>query len=515
MKFISSEDLELFFKAALLLFLSLTFKISVCGDMPEETFSNLKSSLDAKQYDEAMGLCEKIVGEKRTQEEIWYAKYTMGNIQHFRGDWDKALQYYLDAYESYPLRAEPLEKISKYYRLKKQNDLAYIFAAQGKKIPCPESQELSIDESVYNYRFDEELSVVAYYTQFKDEGYAAAEKLLFNKKTPPLVKCNTERNLRFYVKSLEALRFQPLSISPPLIREGAEFRYQPMNPSILKTSEGYQVICRCVNYTQKGGKNHQIIDQKKGDVFRTRNYLLDYDKDFNLISQKEVIDDISQPMKYCPYTPIEGFEDSRLFNYDNSLWVTCTVMDMNPYHAPQIGLYRLGDPIANDQHVSMELFIPLQSPNPKQCEKNWLPFVKDGKMHVLYSCDPFVIYQIDPKTGSVDPVLRKEQEEDFSSFRGSAGPIPFDDGYLVVIHQVATDTERYYFHRFLFLDNEYNITRISPLFTYKGAQVEYCCGMTLDYSGANLVMTVGIEDREALFAFLDVDAVRKLLGEKK
>jgi len=90
----------LFFKAALLLFLSLTFKISVCGDMPEETFSNLKSSLDAKQYDEAMGLCEKIVGEKRTQEEIWYAKYTMGNIQHFRGDWDRALQYYLDAYES-------------------------------------------------------------------------------------------------------------------------------------------------------------------------------------------------------------------------------------------------------------------------------------------------------------------------------------------------------------------------------------------------------------------------------
>ena len=127
---------------------------------------------------------------------------------------------------------------------------------------------------------------------------------------------------------------------------------------------------------------------------------------------------------------------------------------------------------------------------------------------MIYSFDPLIIYKVDPMTGEYIEAVHHEQKHDFSYYRGSAGPIPFRDGYLVVIHQIAFDDDRFYFHRFLYLDADYKITHYSKPFIYNHHGVEFCSGMTIDHSGMNLIMTVGIEDREALLAFIPLDTVK-------
>lgn len=482
-------------------------------DDPSNVFYLAQSYKAMQQYDQAITWYTTRISQGGERDEVWYSKFMLGEIYNLLGNREKGLEYYLDAYEYNPARAEPLEKITLHYRLNKQYELAYLFARQGIKIPYPPIGSLFVDPSIYNYRFDEELSIAAYYTSFKQDGFESIEKLLLNKSFPTAVKEQAHRNLRFYVQELKDVHLKSLPINPPLIRDDSTLKYNPMNPSIIKTDNGYSAICRCVNYVQKGGKDHKMILQNPHEKFlmKTRNFLLEYDKDFNLVSQKEIIDELSSSLKYSPRVPIEGFEDSRLFKFNETLWISATVHDMDTSHMPQIGLYRLPASSSNPSKIHVEHFIPLKRPRKDLTEKNWLPFAKDKYIYMIYSFDPLIIYKVDPATGEYTEAVNREQKHDYSYYRGSAGPISFMNGYLVVVHHVAFDNDRFYFHRFLRLDADHNITHYSKPFIYEHHGVEFCSGMTIDHSGTNLIMTVGIEDREAILAFIPLDTVKSLL----
>ena len=170
-----------------------------------------------------------------------------------------------------------------------------------------------------------------------------------------------------------------------------------------------------------------------------------------------------------------------------------------------------------DAVVNVETLIPLFGPDPNRCEKNWLPFVKNNELHLIYSYSPFTIYKtfFDPVSGRVMQQVLKPNENpthDFSRFSGSAAPIEFDNGYLLLVHEtIYDDTQRNYMHRFLYMDPDFNIRKMSKPFTFLHKGIEYSCGMTIDHSEKNLVLAVGIEDREAYLCTVDLDLVRGLL----
>ena len=179
----------------------------------------------------------------------------------------------MDTYQYHPSRAEPLHNVSTYYRKKGDHDLAYLFAKQGAKIPYPKNDILFVSHPVYDYQFDEEISIAAFYTQFKDEGFAAANRLILNKNVPEEIKEQTYRNILFYTKNLSYNKLEPIQFELPLIREGYGEKYLPMNPSIQKTERGYDVICRTVNFSQKGAVDYQSRDPLS-KIIKTRNFLL-------------------------------------------------------------------------------------------------------------------------------------------------------------------------------------------------------------------------------------------------
>lgn len=458
-----------------------------------------------RQYDDSLKWYKTRIEKGGWKEEVWFSKYMIGEMYQEMGDWDNALKWYLDAYEYTPERSEPLHKIANYYRLKGQNFLSYLFAKQGLVIPYPKEHLLFVSYPVYKYQFDEEISIAAYYTPYKAEGFAAANRLVFNRNAPDYIKDQSYKNLRHYVENLKTVNLKPIEIELPFIREGSDERYNPMNPSIQKTNEGYNVICRTVNFTQAGGKDYKSMDPNDSAI-RTKNFLVRYDKEFNLISQKEIVENL--PRVKHP-TRVLGLEDSRLIESNPDHWMLSTTCDTHPGTVGQSLCKIKNDP--NSKSLQVEKLVPLKGPDPLRCEKNWLPFLKNGELHAIYSYDPMTILKINRETGECVKIKEKETAHDFSKFRGSAAPIAFDDGYLLLVHEVVFDDQRYYLHRFVFLDKDFNITKVSKPFTFFHKGIEYCCGMAPDHSGKQCILSIGFEDKQAFLAFVDLDHIRGLL----
>jgi tetratricopeptide (TPR) repeat protein len=448
-------------------------------------------------------------------EEAWYSKYMQGQCYHEMGQWEKAFNCYLDAYAYNPDRAEPLYEIAKHYRANKQYDFAYFFAKQAASIPYPSHGQLFVSNPIYDYLIDQEISIAAYYTPYYEDGFNSVNRLILSKKAPDYVRNYAYQNVLYYIEPIENVEYQPIVFNLPLLRENQSQHFNPMNPTIKKTDDGYAVICRTVNYFQYGGKffvSMDIFDPTSKII--TKNFLLKYDCEFNLLSQQEIIENLQR--NHFNFINCVGLEDCRMFLFNESIWFTCTTLDTNPCRAHQISLCKLEDK-GIDNSINVERLIPLMGPNLKRCEKNWLPFVKNNEIFAIYSYDPFVIYKLknDEQLCSINnnaAIVNEPQKLNFTRFCGSAPPIEFNDGYLFLVHEVAyAEDRRHYMHRFLYMDRDLNITKASSPFFFMHKGIEYCCGMTIDHANENLVMTIGIEDRQAFFAFVDINTVKDML----
>lgn len=459
-----------------------------------------------EKFEDAIKWYQKRIDIGGWKDEIWYSKFMIGESYDQLGQWDKALTTYLDAFQYNPKRAEPLQQISRHYRFKEQYNLAYLFAKQGSRIPYPKDDILFISAPVYDYQFDEEISIAAFYTLHKEEGKEATNRLMLKKELPGHVKDQSYKNMLSYINSIPG-KFIPIDIDLPLIRTGSSIRYNPMNPSIRKTNEGYEIICRTVNYTQIGAKHFKSLDVlDPSNTINTRNFLLQYDKDLKKLSQQEIIEDLKRSK--FQRSVVHGLEDCRLFEMNGSTWFTCTTTDTNITGQYQISLCKLPDD-RSEPIVKVESLTPLIGPDLNKCEKNWLPFVKNGEFQLIYSYDPFIICI--PKGSGSRFITLAEPKQDLKRFSGSAAPIEFDGGYLMLVHEHIDDGQRNYMHRFILLDKDFNIKQISLPFIFMHKGIEYCCSMTIDHEGKNLIIGLGIEDREAYLFITDLDTVRNLL----
>jgi tetratricopeptide (TPR) repeat protein len=462
----------------------------------------------SEEYEEAIGWYWKRIEKGGDREELWFSTFMVGSCYQELGQWDQALHWYLEAYEMSPDRPGPMHKIATRYRLSGQNDLAYLFAKHGSRITRPLDQSITYYPPLRDYEFEEEISITAYYTQFKEDGYVAASDLLLRENAPSWIKDQNERNLFYYDIILKNTKFKSIDIKLPLIEQGNEERFHPMNSSIVKTDSGYKMICRAVNYTQTGGKAFHTIDQN--GIFRTKNFLLHLDRNFKVLTQQEIIENL--PREKFPALNVEGLEDGRLFEWNGSDWFTCTTTDTNPTGSRQISLCKLSNDRSHHT-VHVEQLIPLPGPDPYRGEKNWLPLIHEGQLWMIYAYNPLTVLMPHLQTGECKPCLTYEYLLDFSRLRGSAAPIPFGDGYLALVHEVVLypDYTRAYLHRFIFLDPQLRIEKISRPFVFIKQGIESCCGMTIDHAGNELVLSIAIEQREVQLCTLPTETVRALL----
>lgn len=111
-----------------------------------------------------------------------------------------AADYYLEAYSYRKIRSESLYYLTKMYRSLGMNEQAFPLAIMGNKIPFPKTDTLFIQRNCYDYLFDCELSIIAFYIPGKrDIGRQAIVRLLEKDNLPEDKRHEVEQNSRCYI----------------------------------------------------------------------------------------------------------------------------------------------------------------------------------------------------------------------------------------------------------------------------------------------------------------------------
>lgn len=144
-----------------------------------------QSYRDAGLLDKSRELYLKRAAAGGWEEERWVAQFRAAQLaEHLQLDETIIFKAYLKSWISNQKRAEPLYELARYYRNKKDFDLASYFAKQALQIPLPK-EGLFVDVSVYDWRVLDEFSVSSNYCSvYKSEGKSAILRLLKERKYP-------------------------------------------------------------------------------------------------------------------------------------------------------------------------------------------------------------------------------------------------------------------------------------------------------------------------------------------
>ena len=496
---------------------------------------------DLGRWYDALNHYTKRIAAGGFQEEVWYSMYMAALCYKNMNKESQFIVKALEAFEMRPTRAESLLLLAKHYRETGKNELACMVADRASEIEYPKEDQLFVEDFVYEHAFDNEIAIAGFYSKNKrlrQRGYDECMHLTSCSEAPEDMQKLALRNARFYTKKVVELfpSFQTKEIlipcSPGFTVSGASIAVQTN-----QDDPGFAGIVRTVNYKMSWG-----VYTAPDDIVRTENYLCTLDSDLNILTADRILNgNISSLGKsFEPKTdfPVQGYEDCRLFWWKGEWWATATVRDRLPSAICEIVLFNLkGD----KEHVFRPATIGMNSPAiyreiGEQNQKNWMPLVlpasggtgpasggvgngTDGeRLLFLYRLDPTIVLE----ATELDAQWRLEEVStdeacpfELTSLRGGSQCIQWKPGrYLVVAHESFRETLPWcYLHRFVELDEQFRIVRVSDLFQFNGPGVEFCAGLTKRDN--ELLISYGVEDAHAFLASVNADDVDKQLKGPK
>lgn len=153
---------------------------------------------DAGELDKALAGFNRRAAMQGWAEETWHASYQAAQLVERLARPPSEIQYaYLACYNARPTRAEPLVQLARWHRTRGEWGLAFMFARAAASTPRPQDR-LFLEDAVYAWRALDEFAIAAWYVDAKDEGRAAAQRLLRENLFPPSERARIEANLAFY-----------------------------------------------------------------------------------------------------------------------------------------------------------------------------------------------------------------------------------------------------------------------------------------------------------------------------
>jgi len=340
----------------------------------------------------------------------------------------------------------------------------------------------------------DELIILGYYLKLSTLCLVISDKLILSRECP-INKNQAIGNQKFYIEKLMVNFSNKIKLESNSVHANLN-EFTAMNPSILKTENGYIVNCRLVNYEITEDGLYWIKHPQRKII--TENLIVSFDKKFNVTKLNLIIDKTEKIKLSNPN--IEGYEDLIMFQYNSELYFSSTTLDTNQYGRPQITRCKL-----NENYQIVEK-IPIDSPQNRP-EKNWLPFVDNDEIKFIYQYHPYTIIRNVRSVSKEE--FRKEYSFDFSRFKGSAAPIPFElnsqNGYLIVVHETFNlkATLRCYLHRFVYLNKSMEIEKMSHPWFFEKWGIEFCRSMCHSHENNKIILNIiYIENKFTLFIVL-------------
>ena len=173
------------------------------------------------------------------------------------------------------------------------------------------------------------------------------------------------------------------------------------------------------------------------------------------------------------YPLVVGLEDMRLFNVGHILFASATVRQLRQDGLPEQVCVEIASNgyLENMKRLTHE---------PLACEKNWMPIVDHSHRWM---------YRADEITDGHGSNLKFDCKWDIGALGGGTQVIPFHQGYLAIVHearQIPGRPTRYYLHRFVSWDADFNIVKISKPFGFHEKTIEYAMGLCWHPDGKRL-----------------------------
>ena len=216
-------------------------------------------------------------------------------------------------------------------------------------------------------------------------------------------------------------------------------------------------------------------------------YILEFDKEFNIISSYKLDQELEGIPKYKAYSA--GFEDCRLIS-DNSFF--CTSLDTNPYWKPEM-LYVEFSATEKQVTVIKKLYFENQEP---QVEKNWVILKKNNNIfECLYWCNPLQIISVDINTG-ITKIIKEYNIPNIIERNRHGGCsiwLETEKKYLIIVRNFNKDNKyAYESSSWILLDEKYDFCGISEPFTFlEIITYDLCLSLHLDNNILYAALTFG------------------------
>lgn len=252
-----------------------------------------------------------------------------------------------------------------------------------------------------------------------------------------------------------------------------------MNPSMSVDANGNcTVLVRSVNYRKFPDKQFSLYQNQSNSVYTILRGKIAESLNLETFKMQQLQYQYGLPT-YPTYW--KGLEDIRFVDPHT---VLATIPECNPRGNPSIFRAIL-------QGAILHSFSPCK---PDEVEKNWMPFANEK---VIYSLNPLKIKNIETEyfeTLEISDVLKTNLE----NYHGSTNGIPYEGGYLFLIH---VNKERTY-HRWFWLNLADKSVKVSePFVFFSHSYIEFPCSLCM-YKN-RIFVSLGINDDKAAILELD------------
>jgi hypothetical protein len=448
---------------------------------------------DVGKIKESIKMYKKRISMGGWIEEVWYSHYMIGKLWLKLNNPEK-FEYWMNrAYKCRKERAEPIYELTKYFREVGQQIKSYHYYNIGINIPYPKNDLLFIENKVYEkYLFEYEYSIIQYYV-FPNDRITGMKKSIQYLNDYNYNEGSVYNNMDFYMYRMLDIG-EKIELNQPIYND-----FIPTSTSLLKYNNEIIANVRYVNYRiQKDGsylmsKNNVLSRDEfvrtKNSVLRLNNKL---EPEANLTFMYEKID-----AKLGKNTNILGLEDIRLFIMDDKVKCIATSREFstNSTNSMVIADYNLETHIIENGNI-------IESPNPQECEKNWIPI----ENKIIYKWHPLQIGEINNK--KLTMTSSQQTPLFFKHLRGSSNVVKYKNEYWVVVHGVKYTTPRKYYHLIVILDTEYNVKKYTIPFYYDRYAIEYCLGLLIEDN--YIYMSASRNDSNPIIIKVNVKDINKL-----
>ena len=416
-------------------------------------------------------------------------------------DDERPLSSLFAAYEADPDRIDRLLALARHFRKRGLHNSALLFTERGLALLAAEGQPPPMEDAI-DVHFRQEFSIAAFYSadaNTRSQGFDVCDALALNRRAPRKVRDLARHNIIYYAGGATEL-FPSIRITRPAF--AAPEGYHPMNPSVAVLDGALVMLLRCVNY--RLDKDRCYVMAGGGHIIRTRNYLLTLDEALAPSTCREVLVPSDWPSPAYPL--VQGFEDIRLIPQSGSLFASATARELNPDGFCEIVFARID--AETPDTCRLAAWRTISKLERGRHEKNWTPVLGGDETRFIYTYDPAIMVD-----GEGDEIATGTPEFAADHFRGGSQAIPFDGGYLSVVHEVITNKgARIYLHRFVHTDRNGVLVSCSRPFYFIAKGIEFAAGLSRAPQGNCLIVSFGFDDREAWLAEVHEDDVRRALS---